>query len=295
MFVFRLLSRLPLSVLYKLSDFLFFVSFYAVRYRRALVQKNLRQAFPEKKDEERKVIEKQFYKNLCDYAVETLKLLTISKEELASRMLFKNTALTEKFKQENQSIIFLASHQFNWEWLLASASISFPMSIDFVYQPVNNPLFDRISLISRTRFGAHGIKRDEVAREVVKRRNILRGIATVADQYPGYGHDKKYVSQFLNQETAFFYGVNQLAMLTQYPAVYYHIKKIDRGFYEASPVVIATPPYGKSSDIVIENYVRTVERVIREDPAGWLWSHNRWKNRHLKKKNVIRQNDQASI
>lgn len=284
MFLIRLISKLPLSVLYGFSDLLFFVSFYVVRYRRRLVEKNLRQSFPEKTIEELNAIEKGFYKNLCDYAVEMLKLLTISKEELSRRMIFKDSAVTETFKQQGQSILFLASHQFNWEWLLASASISFPMAIDFVYQPVNNQFFDKISMLSRTRFGAYGIKRDEVAREVVRRKNILRGIATVADQYPGYGHDKKFVTTFLHQETAFFYGINQLAILTQYPAVYYKIKKIRRGYYEASPIVISRPPYDKTSDVVIENYVRIVERVVHEDAAGWLWSHNRWKKRHLKQK-----------
>jgi Kdo2-lipid IVA lauroyltransferase/acyltransferase len=281
MFLIRLISKLPLSVLYGFSDLLFFVSFYLVRYRRRLVAKNLARSFPEKTIEELKAIEKSFYKNLCDYAVEMLKLLTVSKEELSRRMIFKDIVVTEGFKQQGQSILFLASHQFNWEWLLASASISFPMAIDFVYQPVNNQFFDKISMLSRTRFGAYGIKRDEVAREVVRRKNILRGIATVADQYPGYGHDKKYVTTFLHQETAFFYGINQLAVITQYPAVYYKIKKIRRGYYEALPIIISKPPYDKASDVVIENYIRAVEHVIQEDPAGWLWSHNRWKKRHL--------------
>ena len=30
------------------------------------------------------------------------------------------------------------------------------------------------------------------------------------------------------------------------------------------------------------NYIFEVEKVIGKDPAGWLWSHNRWKTRHLK-------------
>jgi KDO2-lipid IV(A) lauroyltransferase len=104
----------------------------------------------------------------------------------------------------------------------------------------------------------------------------------VADQYPGYARDKKYTTSFLNQETVFFYGTNQLAVMTQYPAIYYKIKKVKRGFYEAKPVVIAMPPYEKSSDTVIERYVREVEKMIIENPEGWLWSHNRWKKRHLK-------------
>src|SRR5688500_18420109 len=160
-------------------------------------------------------------------------------------MVFKEPEVVEKFKADKQSILFLASHQFNWEWMLASASVNFPMAIDFVYQPVNSRFFDALTLTTRTRFGAHAIKRDEVARELVKRKQILRGIATVADQYPGYGRDKKYITQFLNQETAFFLGTNQLAQLSQYPALYYKTIKKQRGYYEAHPKLVASPPYPK--------------------------------------------------
>ena len=282
MFFIRLLSRLPFSVLYAFSDFLFFCSFFVVRYRRNLVQKNLKRSFPNKSTDEINSIEKVFYKNLCDYAVEMLKLVTMSKDELSRRMIFTNPEILENFSRQGQSILFLASHEFNWEWILVSASINFPMAIDFVYQPVNSKFFDRLSLECRTRFGAYPIKRAEVAREVAKRRNIVRGVATVADQYPGYGHDKKYITQFLNQETAFFYGTNQLALLTQYPALYYQIKKVKRGFYQASPTIVAMPPFEKQSNVVVENYVRLLEKSILENPSGWLWSHNRWKKRHLK-------------
>ena len=247
------------------------------------MKKNLKRSFPEKSADELREIEKDFYKNLCDYSVETLRLLSITREELSERMVFTNNEVLEEYKNRNQSIFFLASHQFNWEWLMVSASISFPMSIEFVYQPVNSKTFDQLSLELRTRFGAHPIKRDEVAREIVKRRDILKGVASVADQYPGLGRDKKYIANFLNQETAFFYGTNQLAVLTQYPALFYEIKKVRRGYYEASPVVLAQPPYEKSSEVVVANYVHELEKLIRKYPSGWLWSHNRWKKRHLKK------------
>ena len=281
MFFIKLLSRLPFSVLYAFSDFLFFASYHLVRYRRTLVRKNLQNSFPGKTIGEVKIIEKEFYKNLCDYSVETLKLLTISREELSRRMTFIHPGFLEQFIDRNQSIIFLASHQFNWEWSLVSASINFPMHIDFVYQPVNNAFFDRITLLSRSRFGAYPIARDKVARELVKRKSILRGVAIVADQYPGYQNDKKFPVHFLNQDTVFFMGANNVAVLTQYPAVYYSLKKVKRGFYEAHPHIVAHPPYTKTDTSVVENYVKLVEKVILENPAGWLWSHNRWKTRHL--------------
>lgn len=279
----RLLSRCPLWLLYGLSDFLFFTGYYLLKYRRKLVQKNLRNSFPEKSDSEIHQIEKAFYKNLCDYAIESLKLLTITKEELSKRMVYKNPELIEHYKANNQSILLLSSHQFNWEWLLVSGSFTLPVEIDFVYQSVSNNFFDEVMQRARTRFGAYPIQRDRVAREIIKRKSKKRGIAIVADQYPGYGHDKKYQTTFLNQETVFFYGCQHMAQLTQSPALYAVITKVKRGYYECTLVTIGEPPYTKDHDNVVENYVRAVEKRIIEDPSGWLWSHNRWKKRHVEK------------
>jgi KDO2-lipid IV(A) lauroyltransferase len=277
----RLLSRLPFWVLYAVSDVLFIISFYLIRYRRKMVWKNLTNSFPDKSVAELRNIEKEFYTNLCDYAVEMLKLLTISKSELGKRVVFNNPELSSKYLLKGQSLLNLASHQFNWEWLLTAGSFTLPGQMDFVYQPVHNKFFNEFTLISRTRFGAHAIKRDGVAREIVKRKNIVRNVALVGDQYPGLKNDKKYPVTFLSQETVFFYGSIQLAHLTQYPVMYYSMRKIKRGYYETTIVELAQPPYQKDNHDVLLKYVSEVEKTIRERPAEWLWSHNRWKTRHL--------------
>jgi KDO2-lipid IV(A) lauroyltransferase len=281
MLVIRLFSYLPFWVLYGISDFLFFVSYRLVGYRRKMVLKNLKNSFPEKSEKELRKIEKQFYKSLCDYAVEMLKLFTISKEQLLKRVKFNNTEVVFNYLEKNQSMIYVTSHQFNWEWGLVAACLIYPAKMDFVYQAVNSKFFNDFSLQSRTRFGAHAIKRDEVARELVKRKGILRGTSIMADQYPGYGHDKKYFTTFLNQETVLFYGANQIATLTQQPVIYHEIRKVKRGYYEVFAWEIATPPYEKQTNDIVENYVRAVEKSIRLNPPNWLWSHNRWKKRHL--------------
>lgn len=282
MFFLRLISRLPLSILYVCSDLLFFLGYFVFPYRKKLVRKNLRNSFPEKTKAERKKIERLFYQNLCDYAVETLKLLTLKKEELVARVVFKNNALLETYKSQQQSVILLASHQFNWEWLLAAGNINLPVPIDFVYQPLETKLTEHVLLACRTRFGAYPIKRNELAREIIKRKKMLRVIAIVADQYPGQKHDKRHLTNFLNQETAFFYGTNQLAALTQYPVLYAEIRKVKRGYYEVTFVTLAEPPHANNSEDIIERYAQAAENLIREYPAGWLWSHNRWKKRHLR-------------
>ncbi|HCZ36441.1 MAG TPA: acetyltransferase, partial [Cytophagales bacterium] len=259
------------------SDFLFFMSYRVVGYRRKLVKKNLKNSFPEKSKAELKSIEKEFYKNLCDYAVETLKLLTISETELRKRMEFTNLPTVRAILDTQTSIIMFASHQFNWEWLWAVGSLNHP--IDFVYQQQSSKLFDDFSLAGRMRFGAYPIKREQVARESISRKSITRGIAIMADQFPGKKRDKKYWTTFLNQDTAFFQAISQLTVMLQYPVVYTAIRKKKRGYYEAEYIVIDNPPYEKGSDLMVDHYARATEKIIQENPAEWLWSHNRWKKK----------------
>lgn len=279
MFLLRLLSYLPFPILYLFSDFLFLVSYRLISYRKKIVRKNLQNSFPEKTEAEIKAIEKQFYKDLCDYSVETLKLLSISATELKRRMVYKNPEIVKEFADKNQSILLLTSHQFNWEWLLTSGCLYLPLGVDYVYQKQSSKTFNAFSLAGRNRFGAFPIERSQVGRETIKRKNILRGVAIMADQFPGHARDKKLWTKFLNQNTAFFLGLSQVAYMTQYPAVFYGVRKIKRGFYEAEGFVVSRPPYVKDSQQIVEDYAKAAEKIINQYPAGWLWSHNRWKTR----------------
>ncbi len=277
MFVVRILSRLPLAILYMLSDFIFLIVFHLVKYRRKITKRNIKNAFPEITTAGIDVIEKAFYHNLCDYAVETLKLLTMSKEDLGNRMVYKNPELIEPFKVMGQSVIYVTSHQFNWEWLVAAGNFSLPIPVDFVYQPLHSKFFNRFTLCIRTRFGAYPVKRADVAREMIKRKHLVRGVAIVADQFPGHGNDKRYWTTFLNQETAFFQGINQLVYMTQFPVFFAKVSHPKRGYYEIELEQIGHPSYEKDDYTMLENYIKATERVIKGNPSGWLWSHNRWK------------------
>ncbi len=277
MFLLRLISRLPFSVLYAFANFLFFVGYRVIKYRRDVVWANLKNSFPDKDNVALRKIERKFYKNLCDYAMETLKLLTLSREELSARMVYKNPGVLQHFANENQSVILLTSHQFNWEWLLASGSFSLPLNIDFIYQQQSSSLFDNFLMACRTRFGAYPVERGQTARESIKRKEITKAIAIIADQFPNF--EKKYWTQFLHQETAFFLGIGQLTVLLQCPAFFVRCKKMKRGYYEAEIFPLTNPPYEKGSQSVVESYATLTEKFIQENPDNWLWSHARWKRK----------------
>ena len=278
MWMLRLISRVPLGLLYLFSDFLFATGFYLIRYRRKVVQANLENSFPEKTAAERYQIEKLFYRNLADYAVETLKLFTISKEELQQRVVFSNPEIIQPYIQRKQSVLLLASHQFNWEWLLAAGSFGLNIPIDFVYQTQRSELFNKVSVAIRSRFGAYPIDRERVAREVIKRKHVIRGTAIVADQFPGHYNFKRYWTTFLGQRTAFFQGISQLMVLTQSPVFFAAIEKKKRGYYQVKLHLLAEPPFSENQGkAAIDAYVCQTEAVIHAHPDGWLWSHKRWK------------------
>ncbi len=277
MFFLRLLSYLPLGVLYLLSDLTFFVGYRVIRYRRTVVVKNLKNSFPEKSDEEIHAIEKKFYHNLCDYPVETLKMMTMSKEEVMRRIKYVNPEVIEEEAKLGKSMIYLTSHQFNWEWLLAGVCLSTTPPLFYVYQSQSSSFFDRVINKVRQRFGAQPIRKERVAREALKTKGQLSGLAMLSDQFPGVDSDKRYWTNFLNQDTAFFQGINQLPIIMQSPVIFFESRKIRRGYYECHLVKIAEPPYDRNDFKVVNNYARATEKIIREQPEGWLWSHDRWK------------------
>lgn len=245
-----------------------------------MVWANLVNSFPTKTTQELRAIETLFYRNLSDYAVETLHLLSIKREDLVKRMRFVNPEVIREYTDQNQSVLILASHQFNWEWLLAAGCLELPVPVDFVYQPQASALANRLSMATRTRFGGFPVPRETVGRAALKRKDVLRATAIVADQYPGHFNHRRYWTTFLHQRTAFFHGLSQLAVLTQSAVYFAAITKVKRGYYSVELIKIASPPFTEENSLnLIDEYVKVSESIIHQQPEGWLWSHKRWKNR----------------
>ena len=85
----KLFSLLPLGVLYFISDCIYYLLYYCIRYRRKVVRKNLVNSFPEKTLKEIITIEKGFYAWFCDYVVETINVRDFSEKDMKRRMTFE--------------------------------------------------------------------------------------------------------------------------------------------------------------------------------------------------------------
>lgn len=273
----KLLSRLPLSILYLLSDIMYLATYYIVRYRRTMVMKNLRNSFPEKSANELKVIEKQFYRNLADTSMETLKGITISKEELTKRVHFKDSAL-EMMNHLDKPNIIMTLHFSNWEWELMAFSCISKFEVHAVYQRLHSPFFDKLMLNLRSRFGAIMHEKKAVVSEISQISASTYVLALVSDQRPGYS-ERKYWATFLNQDAAFFSGSEIFARRLDIPVIYYSMHRVRRGYYELTAELITNTPQLMERNEITNAFIRLMERDIRKDPSSYLWSHNRWKHK----------------
>lgn len=276
MFVLKFFSYLPMWALFAFADLLFFITYYVAGYRKEVVLTNIKNAFPEKSKPEINRIAKEFYRRFCDYIVETLKALSISKESLNARVKFLNKEILEIYSQNNQPIILLGSHQFNWEWAFLAGCVELPFQVDAVYKRLSNRSFDKLMRNMRSRFGGEPIEKSQILRTILKTKDRLRALSIMADQSPQSG-SPKYWTTMLHQDTAFFLGPEQIAKAVKYPIFFFNVRRLKRGHYTIEFIKMGGPPYEKDSHEILENYARALEKLIRLDPAGYMWSHRRWK------------------
>ena len=72
-------------------------------------------------------------------------------------------------------------------------------------------------------------------------------------------------------------GPEILARALRSPVAYVSMRRIARGSYEIELQPLNEPGEKLASGQLTERYARALERDIRRDPAGWWWSHRRWK------------------
>lgn len=277
-FFVKILSLLPFRVLFILSDFLAFLAYHIVKYRRGVVRDNLTSSFPEKSIDEIKKIEKGFYQFLGDYFMETIKLASMSEKKMRKRMKVENIEEINEAVRRGQSVSIYLGHYCNWEWVS-----SLPLHIDPVakcaqiYHPLTNKSFDRLLFKLRTRFDANNIPMADIMQTLVKwkREDIPSVTGYIADQAPGL--NIHLFVDFLNHETGVYTGPERISKFLGAKAVYAHLTRPRRGYYTLRFIPISE---NVKKEYIFETskvYFRLLEENIREAPQYWLWSHRRWK------------------
>ncbi len=276
----RVFSRVPLAIWYPIARFLAYLAWRVIPYRRHVVEANLEAAFPEWDDVTRERAIRDYYRGFADMLVEVMRSLRLTPDELARRVVIRNPQLVRdeiaKGGHKGKPVLVVAAHQGNWEWMLLALSTQLGMPLDAAYKPLIDSWAEREMLKLRSRFGARMIPAQELLGDILRQRGATRVVAMVADQEPVTSERKHWV-KFLNRDTAFFLGAEEIARATRYAAFFVRLRRVARGHYEAQFVKLADAGEQLAPGEFTNRYARFVEEQIRAAPADWPWSHKRWK------------------
>lgn len=274
------LARLPFGVFYKVSDGVFWLVYHVVRYRRKTVQQNLELVFPQRSQEERARIERDFYQHMVDMFLEMIKSLHMSDSELNARFKFTNFEELREIGQSGKGVLLACGHYASYEWVSALQLHEHPFTSFGVYKKIKNRYFDQLVRSIRQRYDTQVISSAEAVRVIARnQRSGLQGIyAMVADQSPKL-KGANFWTEFMGIRVPVFVGTETLARKYDMAVVYLNVEKVKRGHYLATFKTITTQPKEETPHGITRRYFDLLENQIRKDPAYYLWTHKRWKHR----------------
>lgn len=279
------MSCIPFRLLYFISDGVYYLLYYVVRYRRKVVRKNLQESFPDKKEHEIEYIEKKFYRYFADNMLETCKLTAITPKEIQKRMRFTNLEAFNDVLRRGKSISLYLGHYGNWEWC---SSIPLHLIEEItaaqIYHQLRNANMDRLMMRNRERMGARCVEMRKTARYVNEQNKASKVcvIGFIADQSPRI-NDARFFLPFLNHQVPVLVGTEKITKHYDFDAWFVRLRRVRRGFYEADLVQMHSAPKSLPDFELTAIYFRMLEQAIQEQPELYLWTHRRFK--HAKKFN----------
>ena len=273
-----LLALLPLCVLYVFGGFFCLILNYVIRYRRIVIEENLRNAFPGKSAKELRKLRNQYYWHLSQIAVEMIKMLVLPRRTLHRRYHCAHPEIVNRFYEEGRSVILMSSHYNNWEWMILALDEMFLHHGVGVGKANSDKIFEKLINRARTRYGTEVVFANTVRDtfEHYENGHSPAAYMMLCDQSPN-SQKRCYVTQFLNQQTGVIYGAEHFARKYNIPVLYYTVVKERLGRYRIDIQLLAEHPNELPEYAITQRYVELLENDILKHPAYWLWSHRRWK------------------
>ena len=242
-----------------------------------MVFENLHRSFPEKDDRQIRKIASEFYRHFSELVMETIKVMDFKEGEMDGRISFRNAGILDRYFDQGISVVAVAAHYGNWEWLQSLAQNIRHKPIA-VYKPQNNKDMDAVLNRQRSKFGA----------EIVSMRDIIRVLRQynrqkkptlsmyISDQSPVW-EEIQYWTMFMNQLTPVYLGPEKIAREFGMAVVFLKMHVISRGCYEVEIIPITEDASLEPEYAITEKHLHLLQETIREKPEYWLWSHRRWK------------------
>ncbi len=263
-----------------LSNAIYFLIYTLLKYRVKVVDKNLRNSFPQKSDAEIVAIRKGFYHYLSEVAVSTIALAGRAPQESIINKDEDSAIGRLRRETAGHSWVALTAHYGLWEYFMFWAGYADQVLVA-AYHPLENRLFEELFRRLRNHKNVNTIPLKETIRYCIENRDGIDGrnfvIGLIADQNPPRRPNSEWF-KFLNQDSIFFDGGEKIALKLKLPVYFVYQRRISRGRYELDYEMLHDGQESVEPYVITRRYIEKLERVIEQNPELWLWSHRRWKH-----------------
>lgn len=276
-FLLWLLHFLPLSILARLGNGLGIVLFAVARSRRHIVEVNLRLCFPELDEGPRRQLAVEHFQALARSLLERSLLWWSRPERLRALLSMEGEEHLRQMVATGRPVLLLTPHFVGLDAGGAAIAMRFNCASIYIAQP--NPVFDRLLLRGRQRFGDQLLlSHKDSIRVSVKAMKAGRPLYYLPDM-DFHSRDSIFVP-FFGVSTATITGLSRLARLAG-AAVLPCVTRILPGG-AGYRVTIGEPWQDYPTDDVVADTARMnawIESAIRTMPAQYYWVHRRFKTR----------------
>ncbi len=253
--------------------------------RRKIIDFNLRLAFPDMTDEERRALARGVTRHFSRSALDAIRLRRLSPEDLLAAVDIDGWDNVERALSHGRGVFFLTAHIGSWEIAALVIGLKIEAGLSVVNRPLDNPLLEAELDRLRKLYGNHVFGKHSIVREVLAQLKKGGGVGILIDQR---------VREHLGVEVPFFGHpawtpgiLARLARKTGAPVVPTFVFSDRPGHYRLrcdEPLVVDDLSDSELEVVPLTTrYLAVLEAAIRENPDQWLWYHDRWKQLRLRK------------
>lgn len=282
----RGLSRLPRSFVDRvLVPTLDWLLYHLVKYRRQVVEENIRLTLTHLSPAEQKTVGRRFYRHLAGLMLHEAYYAYGSEEQVRRLFRLEQTELLDQlYEAGHRQVFVLLGHIGPWE-LMGSSALHLDRNryqLHVIYKRLHNPIADQLTHEMREQHYAHCIEMMQLARTMVRHRSEqtderMQIYCLLADQLPDY-EQVRYATSLFGRTTLFVTGWSHLAIKLELPLLFYEIRYDDQAKQWVGTFrLLCEHPTDKLQHQLVDDYVMQLEENIRLAPHRWLWSHKRWR------------------
>jgi Kdo2-lipid IVA lauroyltransferase/acyltransferase len=242
---------------------------------------NLKLAFPDWTDAQRRSVMRKMARNLGWMAAEFARFPKYSPENIEKVVILDGHENFLAGQRRGKGVLYLTGHIGAWE-LSSFAHGLYGFPLHYMARPLDNERLDRMVNYYRGLSGNRPIFKNESARVMLRVLKEAGTIGILADQNT-MPEEGVYVD-FFGKQACTTTGIARVALHTDaavVPGYAYWDENIRKYRLRFEPPVELVRTGDTELDL-LENtrrFTKVIEEIVRKYPEQWVWVHARWKNR----------------